>query len=129
GLFAWQPACEMSRLTSALAKGTQPFRLLYGFVMPTALSNSAENLTSSFVILGGCSPNVVHMRAAISGLSLINSVAATMSERLLFMSCRIGDSLRFNCSTSWTLNVTGSVGKPMRRRMKAGNTDCKLLSD
>ena len=58
----------------------------YCRLIPTAFSKSAQKRLSSSEILGGCSPRVADMRVAMSGLNLISSAAATMSDKWLFTS-------------------------------------------
>src|SRR5208282_4644756 len=52
----------------------------YGRLRPRARSNSAENLATSAVILGGCCPIVSNILSRKSGLRRISSRAATTSE-------------------------------------------------
>lgn len=84
--------------------------------MPSIFSNAAENLSARSRIFGGCSDNVVNIRGNSSGLSLINSAAATINARSPLMSCRIVDKCLFNSSICAGDNVTAVVGKPIPKK-------------
>ena len=76
-------------------------------VMPRTRSKSRENFVIASEILGGCSVKVAIIRSAVSGLCRISSVAASMSDRLLLMSWRRAESLRFSSPICPTVKVTG----------------------
>ena len=79
----------------------------YDLVIPMTFSNSWENFVRSSEIFGGCSPKVADMRWAVSGLILISSAAATISDKWLLMSWRSVESFRFKSSSCSAVIVTG----------------------
>ena len=83
--------------------------------MPKVVSKSAEKARIWAMILSGCWEMLSIMRGASSGLRRINSTAATISERLLLMSCRVVASFSLSSETCSGVSVTEAWGIPMRR--------------
>ena len=79
------------------------------------------------MIFCGCSTRVAVIRADEAGLYLINSAAATMSERLLFTSWRKVDNRLLSSSTCSGVNVTETAGVAMAGMVGRNQAVCKRV--